>query len=228
MIIFQNVSKKYGKNVVLDQVGLKINPGEFVSIIGPSGAGKSTLISLLIGAEKLSGGSISVDGYAVNKMRSRAVQYYRRRIGVVFQDYKLLKHKNVFENVAFALEVCGYDRTTIKEQVNGVLKKVGLENKAKLYPRQLSGGEKQRVAIARALVHNPGLLVADEPTGNLDPLTGKEIIKILLEIHQQGTTVLLTTHNRDLVDFLKKRVIVLQDGKVVSDEEVGKYKLHKI
>lgn len=213
--------------MVLDQVNLEIKPGEFVSIIGPSGAGKSTLIFLLIGAEKLSGGSISVDGYAVNKMKPKAIQYYRRRIGVVFQDYKLLKHKNVYENVAFALEVCGYDRKSIAKRVEEVLEKVGLKGKNKLFPRQLSGGEKQRVAIARALVHNPGLLVADEPTGNLDPVTGKEIIKILMDINEQGTTVVLTTHNRDLVDFLKKRVILLHEGKIISDEEVGKYKLKK-
>lgn len=226
MIVFENVSKKYGKTTVLDSINLKIEPGEFVSIIGPSGAGKSTLVYALIGAEKIQRGKISVDGYVVNTMSDRSMQYFRRKIGVVFQDYKLLSQKNVYENVSFAMEVCGFERSEIKKRVPEVLHIVGLQKQQRQFPRQLSGGEKQRVAIARALVHNPGLIVADEPTGNLDPKTAKEIIDLLLKINGDGTTVILTTHNKELVNFLKRRVITLEDGKVASDKKVGEYSLH--
>lgn len=226
MIVFENVSKKYGRTTVLDKVHLTIEPGQFVSIIGPSGAGKSTLMYALIGAESINGGTISVEGYKVNGMNQKALQYFRRRIGVIFQDYKLLQQKSVYENVAFALEVCGYELSEIKKRVPEVLQIVGLEKQAKQFPHQLSGGERQRVAIARALVHNPSLIVADEPTGNLDPKTAKEIIKLLLKINEDGTTVILTTHNKDLVNFIKRRVVVLENGKVVDDKKVGNYTLH--
>jgi cell division transport system ATP-binding protein len=223
MIVFENVTKKYGKMAVLDKVNLTIDNGEFVSLIGPSGAGKSTFVYTLIGAEKIDSGSIMVDGYTVNSMKDRAIQFYRRRIGVVFQDYKLLPQKNVYENVAFALEVCGFERDDIKKRVPEVLDIVGLKGKTKQFPHQLSGGERQRVAIARALVHNPGLIVADEPTGNLDPKTAQEIIELLLKINAEGTTILLTTHNKDLVNFIKRRVVTLEDGKVASDRKGAGY-----
>lgn len=223
MIEFKEVTKKYGKTAVLDKLDLKIQPGEFVSVIGPSGAGKSTLIFALIGAEKIQHGNITVDGYTVNRMRGKALQYYRRMVGVVFQDYKLLQQKTVYENVSFAMEVCGFERLEIKIRVPEVLAIVGLSKQQKQYPHQLSGGERQRVAIARALVHDPGLVVADEPTGNLDPQTAKEIVDILLKINSEGTTVILTTHNKDLVNRIRKRVITLKDGKVVKDQKTGTY-----
>jgi cell division transport system ATP-binding protein len=223
MIVFENVTKKYGKTAVLDKVNLTIENGEFVSLIGPSGAGKSTFVYTLIGAEKIDSGSIMVDGYTVNTMKDRAIQFYRRRIGVVFQDYKLLPQKNVYENIAFALEVCGFERQDIKKRVPEVLDIVGLKSKIKQFPHQLSGGERQRVAIARALVHNPGLIVADEPTGNLDPKTAQEIVELLLKINAEGTTILLTTHNKDLVNFLKRRVVTLEDGKVANDRKGAGY-----
>lgn len=219
MINFENVSKKYGKNTVLDKVSLEIHPGEFVSIIGASGAGKSTLIYSLIGAEKINSGKISVDGFIINELKEREMQFYRRRIGVVFQDYKLLAQKTVYENVAFALEVCGYEKEEIKKRVPEVLEIVGLSKRGKHFPNQLSGGEKQRTAIARALVHNPSLIVADEPTGNLDPITAHEIIELLRKINKSGTTVILTTHNKEIVDNIKQRVISLKEGKVVSDKK---------
>jgi len=228
MIIFEDVSKRYGKVKVLDSVDLQVQPGEFITIIGPSGAGKSTLLHLLIGAEKLSGGSISVDGFTVNNMNEKSLQYFRRKVGMVFQDYKLLQAKDVFENVAFALEVCGFKNEDIKSRVSAVLEVVGLSRKHRNFVHQLSGGERQRVAIARALVHNPRIIAADEPTGNLDPKTAKEIIKLLLEINKSGTTVLLTTHNTDLTDYIKKRVVSLEEGRVVSDRKSAGYHPVKI
>jgi cell division transport system ATP-binding protein len=221
MINFENVTKKYGRSIVLDKLSLSIGQGEFVSVIGPSGAGKSTFVYALIGAEKINGGSISVDGYIVNNMSDKALQFYRRRIGVVFQDYKLLQQKNVYENVAFAMEVCGFERSEIKKRIPEVLEIVGLSKKGKQFPHQLSGGERQRTAIARALAHDPGLIVADEPTGNLDPKTAREIIDLLLKINDEGTTVILTTHNKDLVDHINRRVIRLEEGKVASDRKGG-------
>jgi len=223
MIEFKDVTKKYGRHTVLDKLNLKIEPGEFVSVIGPSGAGKSTLVYALMGAENIQHGEISVDGYVVNKMDDKALQYYRRKIGVVFQDYKLLQQKNVYENVAFALEVCGYERADIKQRVPEVLEKVGLHKQQKQFPHQLSGGERQRAAIARALVHNPNLIIADEPTGNLDPKTAREIADLLLKINAEGTTVILATHNYELVNRIKKRVITLEEGKITRDEISGKY-----
>lgn len=224
MIVFEKVSKKYGRMKVLDEVNLKIEAGEFVSVIGPSGAGKSTMMYLLIGAERLSGGRIEVDGFTVNEMNDKELQYYRRRIGVVFQDYKLLTQKNAQENVAFALEVCGWEKDEIKKRTSEVLSRVGLGKKIRQFPHQLSGGEKQRLAIARALVHDPNLIIADEPTGNLDPDTAKDIIELLLTINKEGTTVIVTTHNKELVDYMKRRVVVLEDGKVKSDRKYSGYK----
>lgn len=223
MILFENVTKRYGKIAVLDRLNLSILRGEFVSIIGASGAGKSTLIYTLIGAEKIDQGKVSVDGFHVNEMKDRDLQYFRRKIGVIFQDYKLLPQKTVYENVAFAMEVCGYETPDIRKRVDEVLTIVGLQDYKKRFPHQLSGGEQQRVAVARAIVHNPGLLVADEPTGNLDPVTAKELIELLLKINREGITVVLTTHNAGLVDFLQKRVVKLAHGKVVSDLKQGGY-----
>ncbi|MGL5831388.1 MAG: cell division ATP-binding protein FtsE [Candidatus Altimarinota bacterium] len=223
MIIFDKVVKKYKSKRVLDGVSLSIKDGDFVSIIGPSGAGKSTLVYTLIGAEKIQAGNITVDGYRINEMSDKEMQYYRRRIGVVFQDYRLLQQKTVAENVAFALEVCGYEDKEIKKTVAASLKVVGLSEQAKNFPHQLSGGEKQRVAIARALVHSPSLIVADEPTGNLDPKTALEIIKLLVEINKSGITVILTTHNKDLVNFLNRRVVKIDNGKIVGDKGESGY-----
>lgn len=223
MIIFDKVVKKYKSKRVLDGVSLSIKDGDFVSIIGPSGAGKSTLVYTLIGAEKIQAGNITVDGYRINEMSDKEMQYYRRRIGVVFQDYRLLQQKTVAENVAFALEVCGYEDNEIKKKVATSLKVVGLSEQAKNFPHQLSGGEKQRVAIARALVHSPSLIVADEPTGNLDPKTALEIIKLLVEINNAGITVILTTHNKDLVNFLNRRVVKIDNGKIVGDKGESGY-----
>jgi cell division transport system ATP-binding protein len=228
MILFENVTKRYGRTTVLDRLSLSILRGEFVSVIGPSGAGKSTLIYALIGAEKINHGKISVDGYVINELNEKALQYFRRRIGVVFQDYKLLPQKNVYENAAFAMEVCGYDSSEIKKRVPEVLEIVGLQDQRRHFPHQLSGGERQRAAIARALVHHPSLIVADEPTGNLDPVTAKDIIDLFLKINKDGITVILTTHNSGLVDHINKRVVKLDKGKVVSDREHSGYHMEII
>jgi len=223
MIIFDRVTKRYKTKRVLDNVTMSITPGEFVSVIGPSGAGKSTFVYALIGAERVQEGNITVDGYRITEMDQKELQYYRRRIGVVFQDYRLLPQKTVFENVAFALEVCGVDRKQIKGRVQEVLKMVGLVDQEKHFPFQLSGGEKQRTAIARALVHEPSLIVADEPTGNLDPKTALEIVKLFQVINKKGISIILTTHNKDIVNFLKRRVVKLENGRIVDDKKVGAY-----
>ncbi len=223
MIIFDKVVKKYKQKKVLDDISLTIGDGEFVSIIGPSGAGKSTLVYSLIGAEKIQKGVITVDGYRITEMNQKELQYYRRRIGVVFQDYRLLPQKTVYENVAFALEVCGVNSAEIRPLVMQALKMVDIEKLERQFPSQLSGGEKQRVAIARAIVHNPGLIIADEPTGNLDPKTALEIVKLLKKINENGIAIILTTHNKDIVNFLKKRVVKLEDGKIKADTLEGEY-----
>lgn len=225
MIEFKDVSKTYkGRTKAIDGVNFKIPKGDFVSLVGPSGAGKSTLVRLLISEEKPTAGRILIGGYNIAQLRSKEIPYFRRKIGVVFQDYKLLLEKNVFENVAFALEVCGAPDSEIRKRVPKVLELVGLEKKAESFPDELSGGEKQRVSIARALIHSPKLLIADEPTGNLDPVTAWEIIELLLKINQrQGTIVLLATHHREIVDRLNRRVVTIKRGKVVSDQQHGKY-----
>jgi len=224
MIIIDGVTKKYGDKKVLDNVSFKINGGEFVSIIGASGAGKTTLIHTLIGAEKVDKGMIKVDNYEVSKLKPSDIQKYRRMIGIVFQDYKLLPQKTVFENVAFALEVCGYPKKFVNERTVSVLKIVELEDLRNHFPHQLSGGEKQRTAIARALVHDPQMIIADEPTGNLDPDSAMELGKLLMKINDGGTTVILATHNKAIVDFMQKRVVTLNKGKVVSDKKTAGYK----
>lgn len=224
MIFFKNVSKVYPPNVVtLHDITMHIKPGEFVSIVGQSGTGKSTLVKLLIAEEKVTRGVITIGGWDITKISKHDIPMLRRQIGVVFQDLKLLPQLTAFENIAFALQVVGTETGRIKQIVPQVLSIVGLENQASRYPHQLSGGEQQRVVIARALVHRPKILVADEPTGNLDTLNTREIVDILKKVNNFGTTVILVTHNREIVNALKRRVITLGDGKVVSDQEGGRY-----
>lgn len=209
--------------VALDDASFTINPKEFVSLVGKSGAGKSTIIKLLIGEEKPSKGRIVFGSYDVNKLKLKELPFLRRHIGVIFQDFRLLSNKNAYENVAFALEMAGRPQSDIEEFVPQALELVGLKNKATNFPRELSGGEKQRVAIARAMINHPDVIVADEPTGNLDPANTWEIIRLLLEINKLGTTIILATHNKDIINQLGSRVISLDNGKIIRDEEKGKY-----
>lgn len=217
MIIFDAVTKRYGRLTVLDRVSTRIGGGEFVSVIGSSGAGKSTFINLLIGAVKPTEGSVTVDGIDIGRVDDTTLALYRRKLGIVFQDYKLLPKKTVYENVAFALEVCGASDGLIHRRVPEVLEIVGLKDKAKMFPETLSGGERQRAGMARALVHQPALIIADEPTGNLDPETGRGIIDLLTDINSTGVTVILATHDRETVNRLQRRVIRLEGGKLISD-----------
>ena len=226
MITIKNASKAYSRKVkVLDRVSLDIEAGEFVSIVGQSGAGKTTLVKILIGEERLDKGQVIVGDWDITKISKREVPFLRRQIGVIFQDFKLLPKKTLAENVAFALEVSGGTTAKIKRIVPSVMKLVGLEDKQERYPHEVSGGEKQRAAIARALVHQPKILLADEPTGNLDALNTNEIIELLLRINRFGTTVILVTHNKEVVNRLTKRVITMDHGQIVSDQEKGKYLL---
>ncbi|MFA6446784.1 MAG: cell division ATP-binding protein FtsE [Patescibacteria group bacterium] len=226
MIVLKHVSKIFPPDVYgLRDVSLHIKPGEFVSIVGPSGAGKTTLAKMLIAEETPSRGSIEIGGWDITRIKNREVPALRRQIGVVFQDFKLLQKKTVWENVAFALEVAGETRTRIYEIVPHVLKIVGLDQKAHRFPYQLSGGEQQRVVIARALVHRPKILLADEPTGNLDALNTNEVINVLKQINAFGSTIVLVTHNREVVNALKSRVITIADGRVIADHAQGKYLL---
>ncbi|OGH72206.1 MAG: cell division ATP-binding protein FtsE [Candidatus Magasanikbacteria bacterium RIFCSPLOWO2_01_FULL_43_20b] len=226
MIKLANVSKHYTKDSIgLDDVSLKIEPGEFISVVGQSGTGKTTLVKLIIAEEKPTEGNIEVGGWDITKIHQRDVPFLRRQIGVIFQDFKLLPKKTVQENVAFALEVAGVPHSRIREVVPKVLDIVGLRKKVDSYPHQISGGEQQRVVIARSLVHRPKILVADEPTGNLDSINTEEIIEILKRINEFGTTILLVTHNREVVNRLRKRVVTLHNGKIIADEKEGKYRL---
>jgi len=217
------VSKYYSGVEVLSDVSLKIYPGEFVILVGPSGAGKSTLIKQLIREEKPEKGKILIAGRDITRLRSSELPYYRRNIGIVFQDYKLLPNKTVWENVAYALEVSDATDETISRNVPKVLEAVNLTKRKNAYPKQLSGGEAQRVSIARALIHSPKILIADEPTGNLDPEAGQEIADILEKINCQGTIVILATHNRELVDRMRKRVVTMKQGRIISDQIHGRY-----
>ncbi len=226
MIHFQKVSKLYHPDTyALRNIDLKINPGEFVSIIGQSGSGKTTMVKLLTAEEKISEGKVLIGGWDISDIKHHEIPLLRRQIGVIFQDYKLLPKKTVFENISFALEACGLAHSKIKVIVPQILKVVGLGHKYDKYPHQLSGGEQQRVGIARSLIHRPKILVADEPTGNLDVSNTKEIMDLLLKINELGTTVILVTHNKDVVNMLKKRVIVLERGQLASDMAVGRYVL---
>lgn len=225
MILLDRVTKVYNRtNTALDRISLHVEPKEFVIIIGKSGAGKSTLLKLLTREERQTSGKIVVGGIDYDKLRDRDIPLLRRKIGVVFQDFKLLPNKNVFENIAFALEIVGHTNSEIKHTVPRVLDIVGLKGKEKQMPIELSGGERQRVAIARAVVRQPKILIADEPTGNLDPKHAWDVIKVLERINRYGTTVLLTTHNKDIVNKLKRRVITMDNGKVTSDRASGGYK----
>jgi cell division transport system ATP-binding protein len=224
LISFKNISKVYnGHYVALDNVSFEIQPKEFVSIVGKSGAGKSTLLKLLIAEEKPTQGKILFDNLDVHRLKPNELPTLRRRIGAIFQDYKLLPNKTTYENVAYAMEVAGRQDADINRDVPQVLELVGLGEKAKNFTHELSGGEKQRVAIARALAQRPDVIVADEPTGNLDPINTWEIIKLLVKINEFGTTVVLATHNKEIVDSLGKRVIILDEGKLIRDEEKGTY-----
>lgn len=224
MITLENVSKSYAKGQpALNDVSLHIDKGEFVFIVGNSGSGKSTLIKLLLKELEPTSGTIIVNDQNLGKMKRRKVPKYRRGVGVVFQDFRLLKDRNVYENVAFAQRVIERPNRVIKKRVPEILTLVGLAEKYKSFPRELSGGEQQRVALARALVNRPNILLADEPTGNLDPKNSLEIMKLLEEINERGTTVLVVTHNREIVNSFRKRVITMRKGVIVSDGEEGGY-----
>ncbi|MBI2052351.1 MAG: cell division ATP-binding protein FtsE [Candidatus Sungbacteria bacterium] len=224
MIHFKNISKIYPPHMVaLENVNLIIKAREFVSLVGSSGAGKSTLLRMLIGEEAPTMGEIVVGDVSINSLDHNELPYLRRKIGTVFQDYKLLAGKTVYENIAFAMEVAGKDELEIKEDVPQVLGLVGLEDKINQFPYQLSGGEKQRVAIGRALVHRPDILVADEPTGNLDPVNTWEVVNLLLKLNELGATVILATHDNSIVNNLARRVVLMDKGRVIKDEEKGKY-----
>lgn len=224
MIFFDNVSKVYSNNsVALQNITLRIQPKEFVSIVGASGAGKTTLLRLLLREEEPTEGKITLDGIDISSVKRRYLHHVRRRIGTVFQDYKLLPLKTAYENVAFAMEAAGKRDEEIHEDVPQSLELVGLADKADHFPTQLSGGEKQRVAIARALINRPDVILADEPAANLDPINTWEIIKLLQKINSLGTTVVLSTHDKEIINNLDKRVVVLDKGIIQSDKENGKY-----
>lgn len=226
MILLDRVTKTYNKNMgpALDRISIHVEPKEFVIIVGQSGAGKTTLLRLLTREERPTSGKIVIGGIDYDKLRDRDIPLLRRRIGVVFQDFKLLPNRNVFENVAFALEIVGMSNREIRHTVPKVLDIVNLKGKEKNMPMELSGGERQRVAIARAIVRQPKILIADEPTGNLDPKHSWDVIKVLEKINRYGTTVVLTTHNQDIVNKLKRRVITISNGKVASDRANATYK----
>jgi cell division transport system ATP-binding protein len=215
MIAFHNVTKKFGGHMVLDEISFEILPNELIVLNGASGAGKSTVVALLIGAEKPTTGTVEVDDMIVNEMDSDTLQLYRRKVGVVYQDYKLLPNKTVFENVAFAMEVCEEPRDLINQRVPEVLDKVGLLQYQDQFPNELSGGERQRLAIARALVHNPRLLIADEPTGNLDQENARGIVNLFKKLHSEGATILLTTHDPFVQSLLSGRTLAIEKGKII-------------
>ncbi len=226
LIQFEKVSKIYkGDFVALEDINLEIQEEEFVSIVGPSGAGKSTLLKLIYAEEMPTEGTVYFDEKPLNKISRRKLPFHRRMIGTMFQDFKLLSQKTAFENVAYALEVCGAPTSEIMEDVPQILDIVGLGDKMEKFPYQLSGGEQQKVALARALIHKPLVIVADEPTGNLDPTNSIELVKLLLKVNKLGTTVILATHNQEIVNKANKRVIVLNNGKIIDDIIKGKYKI---
>ncbi len=224
MIVFEKITKVYPDGTVaLSEATVSIAPKEFVSIVGHSGAGKTTLIKMLLGEERPTSGKVFYESLDINKLKKSEISNFRRRIGTVFQDFRLLPNKTIYENIAFAMEISGRSEEEIHSDVPYVLELVDLLHKAMNFPHELSGGEKQRVAIARAIVNQPDVVVADEPTGNLDPINTNEIIKILKKINDLGTTVILTTHNKGVIDSLGKRVITMEKGKVVRDDTSGRY-----
>ncbi len=223
MIYFNNVTKQYRDNMSLDDVTISIASGEFVSVVGHSGAGKTTLTKLILAEESPTEGTIFFESTDIHKLSNKDLINFRRKVGVVFQDFRLLSNKTAYENIAFAMEATGKDDLEIAEDVPHVLELVDLTNRATHFPHQLSGGEKQRLAIARAIITQPELIIADDPTGNLDPVNTNEIINILKKINDLGTTIILTTHNRTVIDQIKKRVITLENGRVVRDDKDGKY-----
>jgi len=223
MIEYRKVSKKYNKNIGVADISLRIEDGEFVFLVGPSGAGKSTFVKLLLKMVDADKGRIIYNGYDVTKLKPRSVPQHRRSMGIVFQDFSLLPKKTVFENVAFAMEIVQKPRRIINKQVPQVLELVGISDSAKKYPTEISIGEQQRVAIARAIMNNPRVLIADEPTGNLDPDTGWEIMRLLEQINRRGTTVIMVTHSREIVNAMNKRVIAIREGRLVRDEIGGFY-----
>ncbi|MBI2175331.1 MAG: cell division ATP-binding protein FtsE [Parcubacteria group bacterium] len=228
MIFFEKIVKSYTNNhpaptTVLDDVTLTIAPNEFLSVVGQSGAGKTTLLKLLLAEEHPTAGSVFFESVNVHTIPSARLPYYRRKIGVVFQDFRLLPIKTAYENIAFGMEAAGRTDEEIEEDVPQVLELVGLADKAESFPHELSGGEKQRVAIARAIINQPDVIIADEPTGNLDPLNAWEIIKLLQKINELGTTVILATHDKDIINSLGRRVVTLERGKIVRDDKQGRY-----
>src|SRR4030043_585288 len=224
MIKFKNVSKIYPPDIVaLEEVSFEIGPKEFVCLVGKSGAGKTTLLKLLMAEEQSTSGNIFFDNQDIQEIKPENIPQLRRKIGAVFQDYKLLPSKTAYENVAYAMEVIGASDEEIARDVAEVLDIVGLKEKAGNFPAQLSGGERQRVAIARALIHRPEVILADEPTGNLDPYNTLDIIRLLLKINEFGTTGVLSTHNREIVNSLAKRAITLNEGKIIRDEQIGRF-----
>ena len=226
MIEFNNVKKSYVTgNEALRGVSLQVEDGEFAFLVGPSGSGKSTIIKLITGELKPTSGTVHVNGYSLERIRKREIPYLRRTIGVVFQDFRLIENKTVYENVAFAMRAIGAREKEIRARVPYILELVGLENKSRRHPNELSGGEQQRLAIARALVNNPSTIIADEPTGNLDPAMSLEIMSLLQEINNLGTTMLVVTHAKDLVEQFANRVIAIDDGQIVHDEMGGYYGL---
>lgn len=227
MITFSNVSISYDpKHTALHDINIHIDKGEFVFVVGASGAGKTTFIKLLTHELVPDCGSVVVNQIEVDRLKRSKIPYYRRALGIVFQDFRLLPNKTVFENIAFVLQVTGTRKKEIREKVNNVLDLVGLAGKSGEIPSKLSGGEQQRVAIARALVNNPILLLADEPTGNLDPVTAKDIMDLFSHINHMGTTIVMVTHNKDLVNAMHKRVINIEEGRIVGDVQKGGYDLH--
>jgi len=224
MITFLNVSKIYNSDsTALDSVSFKIEPKEFVTLVGKSGAGKSTIVKLVIGEEQISRGKILLANSELNKLAHDDLPRLRRQMGIIFQDFRLLPTKTAYENIAFAMEMSGKSQVEIEEVVPQVLDMVGLADKRHNFPHELSGGEKQRIAIARAMANKPALIIADEPTGNLDPTNTWEIVNLLLKINELGTTVLLATHSKDIINHLGKRVISLDNGKIIRDEKRGRY-----
>ncbi|HLQ39872.1 MAG TPA: cell division ATP-binding protein FtsE [Tetragenococcus sp.] len=224
MIEMKDVTKKYSNGTTaIRNLSISIDQGEFVYVVGPSGAGKSTFIKLMYREEKATRGSLNIAGYDLIKIKNREVPYLRREIGVVFQDYKLLEKKTIYENVAYAMQVIGRKPREVKKRVMEVLDMVGLKHKVRVFPGELSGGEQQRISIARAIVNTPKVLIADEPTGNLDPDNSWEIMKLLDRINAQGTTVVMATHNQTIVDTIRHRVIAIENGRIIRDEMEGEY-----